>query len=163
MKNKAFTLIELLVVILIIGILAAIAYSQYQFIINKIRYVNAASIVNTFARAQEMYYLANGAYANSPEKLDITYEISYLPDGSNEFYVNGDTHIKFYVTQISASMYIIKSPSEYWAAYLYYYSHSGNARSCQAIDPWKKVCKKLGGRHRYTTKEGLTEYYITHL
>lgn len=68
---KAFTLIELLVVILIIGLLATIAVSQYKVAVNKSRYATLKDLVKSIATAQEIYFLANGEYATSFNELDI--------------------------------------------------------------------------------------------
>ena len=64
-------LIELLVVVLIIGILVAVAVPQYQKAVQKSRYATVKNVVKSIADAQEVYYLANGAYANSFEDLDV--------------------------------------------------------------------------------------------
>ncbi len=71
-SNKAFTLIELLVVVLIIGILAAIAVPQYQKAVLKSRASRIIPVVKSLGQAQESYYLANGNYADSFDKLDIS-------------------------------------------------------------------------------------------
>ena len=71
MKNHAFTLIELLVVVLIIGILAAIALPQYQKAVVRSRYAGLMAIVKHIQEAQEVFYLANGAYAANCEELGI--------------------------------------------------------------------------------------------
>ncbi len=75
MKNRAFTLIELLVVVLIIGILSAIALPQYQKAVIKARYTTLKPLVKALCDAEEVYYLANNAYAAKLADLDLS-----LPD-----------------------------------------------------------------------------------
>ena len=71
MKNHAFTLIELLVVILIIAVLTAIAYPQYQKAVWRSRNVQLKTLLKVVADAQQEYYLTSGEYAKSFDVLNI--------------------------------------------------------------------------------------------
>ena len=70
-ENAGFTLIELLVVVLIIGILAAVALPKYELAVEKSRAAEALAVLKNLRDAQELYYMANGAYSSDLTLLDI--------------------------------------------------------------------------------------------
>ena len=71
-KKKGFTLIEMLVVVLIIGIIAAIAFPKYQIAVLKTRYTQLMVMGDALRKAQDAYYLVHGKYSLKINDLDIT-------------------------------------------------------------------------------------------
>lgn len=88
--KKAFTLIELLVVVLIIGILSAIALPQYEKAVEKSRAAEPMTLLNALGKAQEVYYMANGTYADSFNLLDVEIPSSYQPSDKCTVFVTTD-------------------------------------------------------------------------
>lgn len=73
LKNSGFTLTELLVAVLIIGVLAAAAVSQYTKAVEKTRMTEAITAVESIAKANRLYYMANGTYTRDINELDVSY------------------------------------------------------------------------------------------
>ena len=78
--KKGFTLIELLVVVLIIGILSAVALPQYQKAVQKARVSELFAIVKNLKEQQELFYLANGYYADTCEEMAADLPAGFVDD-----------------------------------------------------------------------------------
>ena len=63
-KSKGFTLIELLVVIVIIGVLAAVAFPNLINQIGKAREAEAKSTLGVISRGQQAYHYEHGRFYN---------------------------------------------------------------------------------------------------
>ena len=149
-----FTLIELLVVVLIIGILAGVAMPQYQRAVLKSRYTQLMTAGDAVQRAEEVYYMANGAYTNNLEDLDID-----IPqkDFTLALDVRTDGHAA------------INAISNEWGLghIVYFQQHSGadraGRRECRAYtasatDNQHAVCKSLTNTTSGSAGNGFTAY-----
>ncbi|MCM8779626.1 MAG: type IV pilin-like G/H family protein [Candidatus Omnitrophica bacterium] len=71
--KKGFTLLELLIVIIIIGVLAVIALTQYRNLSERARMGEAKSVIGSIRTAQRVYHEENGAFATSDINALSTY------------------------------------------------------------------------------------------
>jgi prepilin-type N-terminal cleavage/methylation domain-containing protein len=72
--KKGFTLVELLVVVLIIGILTSIALPHYEKAVWESRTSQLYTSVKALAEAQDVFYSANGKYANRFSSLFLQFD-----------------------------------------------------------------------------------------
>ena len=132
--KKGFTLIELLVVVLIIGILSAIALPQYQKAVLKTRVTQGIIFAKALHDAQEVYYLANGAYPTNTDQLEVQFE---CPTGWLCNFYPGEVNVKYQKNNLAIA-YIGDHFSDNVYKGVFYCVANQNDK--QAVD----VCKNLG-------------------
>ena len=72
-SSKAFTLIELMIVIVVIGILAAIAYPNYTEHVRRGKRAEVKAALMEGAQALERYYSTHGSYLDSEGNFADTF------------------------------------------------------------------------------------------
>ena len=71
-RLRGFTLIEVMITVVIVGILAAVAYPSYQDYIRRGNRSAAQAFMMTIASRQEQYLLSNRSYAATTAALSLT-------------------------------------------------------------------------------------------
>lgn len=163
--KKGFTLIELLVVVLIIGILSAVALSQYTIATEKARAAEAWQTLSSIVTAIELYKLANGgdmtAFTNSTDKwslLDISLPLADSQHtNAKKFGMKEGAHFTYSLESPNyVRAYRGKAKGISWSSDHYYhlfidlngeqwnFSKAGFRMCGQISARGKKVCKSMG-------------------
>ena len=103
--HNGFTLLELMITVVILSILATIAYPSYMGQVQKTRRVDGKSAVLEVAMAEEQYYTRNKKYTGSLSLLSIGSELK-AGDSKEGYYtltlVNSDTTFSIKATATGA-------------------------------------------------------------
>jgi len=83
-QNHGFTLLDLLVAVIIIGVLAGLAFVRYTTITEKTKSTEGVTMLSTLRDAQNMYFFENGAYAGAGNLTDLDIIIPNPLDGWNQ-------------------------------------------------------------------------------
>ena len=95
-RARGFSLIELMTVLVIIGVLAAIAYPAYQDYVRRANRSAAQSFMMTIAARQEQYLLTNRSYAATTAALNLTAPTE--TNGRYTFAINLPTPTSYTIT-----------------------------------------------------------------
>ncbi len=85
--EQGVTLIELMIVVVIVGILAAVAYPNYRDHVTRSKRTEAKAALLQIATNQERHYLNNNQYTTNLEDLGFPVANNYLTD-SEAYIVN---------------------------------------------------------------------------
>ncbi len=145
-----FTLVELLVVVLIIGILAAVAYPQYRMAVYKARFTQLQAAAQPIMRSFERYYMQNGNTPTTLDELDIgkpqTSSLQVIVVGSGTGSIPLD-HVRFQMPGKLPGLYYQWYPyvghQAHWIGKHYCNVESSNETTRELA---KKICRPLSGR-----------------
>jgi type IV pilus assembly protein PilA len=128
-NNKGFTLIELLVVVIILGILAAMALPAFFSQVGRAREAEAKQILSSIGFAQQGYFFENSTFADSYEKLEITFQ-------SNNYVLSPPTLVSPVIakSQANAIDAVEKNARSYGMA-VYYENSAYRLILCQSESP----------------------------
>ncbi len=76
-KMRGVTLLELMIVVVIVGILAAIAYPSYRQFVERAKRTEARALLLRIAVDQERFYLQNNTFGNM---TDLQYDEPQITD-----------------------------------------------------------------------------------
>ena len=88
--SRGVSLIELLIVVVIVGILAAVAYPSYRQYVVRAKRVEAKAPLLQIATNQERHYLQNNTYTKDMTKLGFKSSGNQLSD-TGTYKINVDT------------------------------------------------------------------------
>ncbi|MFV3369284.1 type IV pilin protein [Pseudomonas sp. NY15435] len=94
-RERGFTLIELMITVVIVAILAAIAFPSYQRYVLRSHRVEGQALLSEAAARQERYYSQNNAYASTAAALNMT------------SYVNGLQYYSLAISNVTATGYTL--------------------------------------------------------
>jgi len=125
-SGRGFTLIEVMIVVVIIGVLAGIAYPSYQNHVKKANRSAAQSFMMTVAGKEEMYLLDNRAYTatigtgglglNAPAETSGRYTFAVTVTASPPTFLITATAVGSQVSDgnLTLSNGGVKTPPEKW-------------------------------------------------
>lgn len=133
-KMRGVTLLELMIVVVIIGILAAVAYPNYRDFIARSHRNEAKAALLQIATNQERFYLNNQAYSGDLRDLGFNVANNFITDtGSYRITVAGANAATF-----TASATYLKADNEAGKCATFTIQPDGNRASAPLADCWTR-------------------------
>lgn len=123
-RSKGFTLIEIMIVVMIVAILAAIAYPSYRESIKRGNRRAAQSVMMEIVNREHQYFIANRVYADTaalnytlPPEVDDDYDFAIVllagpPPGFRVDFTAIDAQVSD--GNLSVDSFGVKTPLEKW-------------------------------------------------
>ncbi len=158
-----FTLIELLVVVLIIGVLASVAYPQYKRAVVKSRYTQIQIFTNTLYNALERYYMANGTYPPDLSSLDIEFSGGIQTSESRIYFGKYGCTYHFNTESATNSIQCDISSPFFIGMRIFLTEGRSVKRYCIALNTSKEgedFCTSMGGINPFDSGGGQVHYLL---
>ena len=137
-KNKGVTLIELMIVVVIIAILAAIAYPSYQEHITKARRVDAQGVLMEAAQFMERHHTANYRYHQDLAGAAVTLPNDLLESPKDP----GTKYYDMAIQTVTASAYtLVASPKGTTGGKWDFNNHQSGLKRMGQEQQWLNRCR----------------------
>jgi prepilin-type N-terminal cleavage/methylation domain-containing protein len=138
--RRAFTLLELIIVIVILGILATLAYNQYTKQVESSRLAEAQTRIGTMRQLTLEYYMKYGTVAGI-QNSDVEVDSFCHPDSFYGFWVEGPypgDGVRLFAQRCVVGGKTPNAARTYYF-YLQYYPGTGQGTWC-CYDPDSNPC-----------------------
>ncbi len=100
--NGGFTLIELMIVVVIVGVLAAVAYPSYRQYARETKRADAHATLLRIATLEEKFFAGNNAYTTNATALGYAANPAASNDGYWNISISGNPAVAFSLTAVPA-------------------------------------------------------------
>ena len=104
--DGGFTLIELMIVVVIVGVLAAIAYPSYQQYARETKRADAHAVLLRIATLEEKFFSNNNGYTTNPTALGYAANPAASNDGYWAVSITGIPAVSFTLTAVPAGNHL---------------------------------------------------------